>query len=193
MARKTTIGKDVILEAALQMLIADGYESINIRTLAEKIGCSSQPLVWHFENMEGLRKALAVYAREYAVAKANPGKREGGDAFEFMGRAYIKMAMKEPNLFKFLYLGVCPLDEPLSLNDISSEADSEAMIGSISAQTGLAPDKVIKVIQDTIMYSHGIATMIATGVFKASEKQVMAMIKSASEAFVLQQKAGSNG
>ena len=43
------------------------------------------------------------------------------------------------------------------------------------------------------MYSHGIATMIATGVFKASEKQVMAMIKSASEAFVLQQKAGSNG
>ena len=46
MARKTTIGKDVILEAALQMLIADGYESINIRTLAEKIGCSSQPLVW---------------------------------------------------------------------------------------------------------------------------------------------------
>lgn len=193
MARKTTIGKDVILEAALQMLIADGYESINIRTLAEKIGCSSQPLVWHFENMEGLRKALAVYAREYAVAKANPGKREGGDAFEFMGRAYIKMAMKEPNLFKFLYLGGCPLDEPLSLNDISSEADSEAMIGSISAQTGLAPDKVIKVIQDTIMYSHGIATMIATGVFKASEKQVMAMIKSASEAFVLQQKAGSNG
>lgn len=193
MARKTTIGKDVILEAALQMLIADGYESINIRTLAEKIGCSSQPLVWHFENMEGLRKALAIYAREYAVAKANPGKREGGDAFEFMGRAYIKMAMKEPNLFKFLYLGRCPLDKPLSLNDISSEADSEAMIGSISAQTGLAPDKVIKVIQDTIMYSHGIATMIATGVFKASEKQVMSMIKSASEAFVLQQKAGSNG
>ncbi|MCR5200330.1 MAG: TetR/AcrR family transcriptional regulator [Saccharofermentans sp.] len=193
MARKTTIGKDVILEAALQMLIADGYESINIRTLAEKIGCSSQPLVWHFENMEGLRKALAVYAREYAVAKANPGKREGAAAFEFMGRAYIKMAMKEPNLFKFLYLGGCPLDKPLSLNDISSEADSEAMIGSISAQTGLAPDKVIKVIQDTIMYSHGIATMIATGVFNAPEKQVMALIKSASEAFVLQQKAGSNG
>ncbi|MBR6960479.1 MAG: TetR family transcriptional regulator, partial [Clostridiales bacterium] len=73
MARKTTIGKDVILEAALQMLIADGYESINIRTLAEKIGCSSQPLVWHFENMEGLRRALAVYARGYAVRKADPG------------------------------------------------------------------------------------------------------------------------
>ena len=184
MARKTTVGKDVILEAALQMLIADGYESINIRTLAEKIGCSSQPLVWHFDNMEGLRKALS---------KADPGKREGADAFEYMGRSYIRMAMKEPNLFKFLYLGGCPLDKPLSLNDISSEADSAAMIGSISAQTGLAPDRVIKVIQDTIMYSHGIATMIATGVFKASEKQVMAMIKSASEAFVHQQKAGLNG
>jgi AcrR family transcriptional regulator len=193
MARKTTITKDMILGSALTMVIRDGYQSINVKTLAAEIGCSTQPIVWHFENMEGLRKALAVYAREYAVAKANPGKREGGDAFEFMGRAYIKMAMKEPNLFKFLYLGGCPLDKPLSLNDISSEADSAAIIGSISAQTGLAPDRVIKVIQDTIMYSHGIATMIATGVFKASEKQVMAMIKSASEAFVHQQKAGLNG
>ena len=193
MARKTTIGKEIILEASLQMLIADGYESINIRTLAEKIGCSSQPLVWHFENMEGLRKALAVYAREYAVRKADPGKREGAEAFEFMGRSYIRMAMKEPNLFKFLYLGGCPIEKPLTLSGISREADSEAMIAAISEQTGLTPEQTLKVIQHTIMYSHGIATMIATGVFNAPEKQVMALIKSASEAFVLQLKAGSNG
>lgn len=190
MARKTTIGKDVILEAALQMLIRDGYDSINIRTLAEDIGCSSQPLVWHFENMEGLRKALAVYARDYAVRKADPGKREGAEAFEFMGRAYIRMAMKAPNLFKFLYLGQCPQEKPLTLNGISREADSAAMITAISAQTGITPEQTLKAIQNTIMYSHGIATMLATGVFKAPEKQVMLMIKSASEAFVLQQKAG---
>lgn len=54
MARKTQISKDVILQAALKMLIRDGYSAINIKTLSKEIGCSTQPLVWHFENMEGV-------------------------------------------------------------------------------------------------------------------------------------------
>ena len=52
MARKTQISKEVILEAALKMLIRDGYSAINIKTLSKEIGCSTQPLVWHFDNME---------------------------------------------------------------------------------------------------------------------------------------------
>ena len=48
MARKTTISKEVILEAALKMLIRDGYASVNVKTLAAEIGCSTQPIVWHF-------------------------------------------------------------------------------------------------------------------------------------------------
>lgn len=51
MGRKTQISKEVILEAALKMLIHDGYAAINIKTLSQEIGCSTQPLVWHFENM----------------------------------------------------------------------------------------------------------------------------------------------
>ena len=44
MARKTQISKEVILEAALKMLIRDGYSAINIKTLSKEIGCSTQPL-----------------------------------------------------------------------------------------------------------------------------------------------------
>ena len=71
MARKTLISKELILHTALQMLIEEGYSSINIKTLSQKIGCSTQPLVWHFENMDGLRKALAEYALNYANDKNN--------------------------------------------------------------------------------------------------------------------------
>lgn len=62
MGRKTRISKEIILRKALEMLIRDGYSSINIKTLSKEIGCSTQPLVWHFGNMEGLRNALAEYA-----------------------------------------------------------------------------------------------------------------------------------
>ena len=72
MARKTQISKAVILETALQMLIRDGYSAVNIKTLSKEIGCSTQPLVWHFDNMEGLRKALAEYAIAFANKKLKP-------------------------------------------------------------------------------------------------------------------------
>ena len=70
MARKVTISREVILEAALKILIRDGYAAVNVKTIASEIGCSTQPIVWHFENMDGVRTALSEYAREYAAKKA---------------------------------------------------------------------------------------------------------------------------
>ena len=37
MARKTQISREVILEAALKMLIRDGYAAVNIKTLSKEI------------------------------------------------------------------------------------------------------------------------------------------------------------
>ena len=104
MARKTQVSKEMILQAALKMLIRDGYSAINIKTLSKEIGCSTQPLVWHFEGMAGLRKALAEYALNYANEKMRPCARNGMDAFAGVGMAYINLAFDEPNLFKYLYM-----------------------------------------------------------------------------------------
>ena len=61
MGRKTQITKEIILETALQMLIREGYNFITVKTLAAEIGCSTQPIVWHFENITGFRKAFFEY------------------------------------------------------------------------------------------------------------------------------------
>lgn len=85
MARKTQISKEVILQKGLELLIRDGYSSVNIKSLAKEIGCSTQPLVWHFENMEGLRKALSEYALNYANSKMCPTADNAIAAFEQVG------------------------------------------------------------------------------------------------------------
>ena len=189
MARKVTITKEIILQNALEMLIKDGYQSISIHTLAKKTGCSTQPIAWHFENMEGLRKALYVYAAEYDGQKADISKTKGADAFEMLGSAYVQTAIKEPNLFKFLYLGEGPVSKPYSINDLPKGKVNDELIAGICCETGLTADASSRVINNTVVYSHGIATMLATGVFQASVKQAMEMIKSASEAFVLKERA----
>ena len=112
MARKVTISREVILEAALKILIRDGYAAVNVKTIASEIECSTQPIVWHFENMDGVRTALSEYAREYAAKKAFLDSQNKVESFEFLGRSYVRMALKEPNLFKFLYLGGSPMGKP---------------------------------------------------------------------------------
>ena len=184
MARKATISKEVILEAALKMLIRDGYSSVNVKTLAAEIGCSTQPIVWHFENMEGLRMALSEYAMLYAAKKAASSHDNKLESFEFLGKAYVKMALKEPNLFQFLYLGENPMGKPYSLKDIGS-SKNKAMITKISEQTGLNEEQVIRFVRNTVIYSHGIATMLATGMLKGTEKEMMDLINSAADAFIL--------
>jgi hypothetical protein len=143
--------------------------------------------------MEGLRHALAEYAKEYAKKKAEAKSKNASDAFENMGRAYVRMAIKEPNLFKFLYLGESPIDSPYKIRETPKEIDSGDMIAGISAETGLSPDQAARVMRNTIIYSHGITTMVATGVFKASEKEIMSMIRYASEGFVRIEKEAANG
>lgn len=186
MARKTTISKEVILEAALKMLIRDGYTSVNVKTLASEIGCSTQPIVWHFENMEGLRLALSEYAMVYAAKKAASGFENKLESFEFLGRSYVKMALKEPNLFKFLYLGENPMGKPYNLKDIGRIRNKE-MINMISGQTGLNEEQVIRFVRNTVVYSHGIATMLATGMLKGTEKEMMDLINNAADAFMLRE------
>ena len=183
MARKTTISKEMILDAALKMLVRDGYQAINIKSLAAETGCSTQPIAWHFKNMEGLRKALAVYAREYARRRAAADNCSAAEKFENMGRAFIDMAINESNLFRFLYLGEAPMTRPLTAEDMYDVKDSTLAEG-IALQTGLTEKQALSCIRNTVIYSHGIAAMIATGVLGISADEAMRMIKSASEGFV---------
>ena len=187
MTRKATISREMILDAALNILIRDGYAAVNVKTIAKELGCSTQPVVWHFENMEGLRSALSEYAREYAARKAVSDSRNKIESFEFLGRSYVKMALKEPNLFKFLYLGESPMGKPYDLKGIARDKKNKEMISKIAEQTGLNEEQVIRFVRNTLIYSHGIATMVATGVFKGTEKEMMEMINDAADSFIMKE------
>lgn len=186
MARKTQISKEVILQTALQMLIEDGYSAINIKTLSQKIGCSTQPLVWHFENMDGLRKALAEYALNYANEKMTPKEDSAVMPFEQVGNAYIKMALYEPNLFKFVFLNGSDCYPQCGVDMLST--GNEEIVKGISAGFGIPEEKAGEYLQNTLIYTHGVATFVATGMIRSSEAEIMNMINDTGDSFLI--KAG---
>lgn len=187
MARKTQISKEVILDVALKMLIRDGYSAINIKTLSKEIGCSTQPLVWHFENMDGLRKALADYALMYANKKMGSSFADGSlNIFEQVGRTYIKMALNEPNLFQFVFLNGSGCYPKGNAEMLTEDADHAELIKMIANEFQISEQNAGQYLQNTVIYTHGLATFIATGMMSMSEEETMALINQAGNNFLIQ-------
>ena len=186
MGRKTQISKDVILQAALAMLIRDGYSAINIKTLSKEIGCSTQPLVWHFENMDGLRRALADYALMYVNEKMCPSTNGAINAFEQVGRAYIKMALYEPNLFQFVFLNGSGCYPTGDASMLIKDKDHAELIKIIAKEFQISEQNAGQYIQNSIIYTHGLAAFVATGIMNIPEKEIMILIKQAANNFLIQ-------
>lgn len=180
------IPKELILKYALDMLIRDGFSSINIKSLAKEIGCSTQPISWHFGNMEGLRNALAEYALSYANNKMYSNAENPIEVFEKVGREYVKIAIYEPNLFHFLYLDRLPKSEANPFSAIISKKENLEMIKEIASFFDVNEKNIGQYLQNTIIYAHGIATLIATHVLTATEVEIVEMIDLAADAFLMQ-------
>ncbi len=184
------IPKELILKYALDMLIRDGFSSINIKSLSNEIGCSTQPISWHFGNMEGLRKELANYALAYTNNKMQPHSDNAFEAFTEIGKAYANIAFDEPNLFKFLFLdgssGYCIG----GMEMIFGFAENNNLYEDISRLFGITINNAAEYIGNCTIYSHGILALVVSGVIKSDKNQVLQMIDSAGYAFLL--KAGGN-
>jgi len=179
------IPKETILQHALEMLIQNGYASINIKALAKRIGCSTQPISWHFGNMENFRNALTEYALDYANKKMLSAS-EGMSAFSNVGIGYIDIAFDEPNLFRYLYMSG-ESGYYAGGFDIFTTADANsAMIEQIAKQLGISADKVNDFFRNTIIYTHGLACFVVSGLIKATKEELYAMVNQGAYGFMLQ-------
>ena len=74
---KQRITKEIVVSAAFEIARTCGMEQVMVKTIAEKIGCSVQPIYSYCKNMDSLRQEVAAkarsFVREYA-AKHTDGK-----------------------------------------------------------------------------------------------------------------------
>lgn len=170
------IPKELILENALTMLIREGYAALNIKALAKEIGCSTQPISWHFGNMDGLREALAQEALRYTNQKLTPQSENFIEAFLQIGFAYVNMAFDEPNLFRFIYMGESKQYCRGGFNSILTDKGNAALIEGLSQYLHADKNEVGKFVQRMVVYTHGIASLIAVGVLQGTKEEVYKMI-----------------
>ena len=184
MGRKTQITKEIILKTALQMLIRDGYESITVKTLAAEIGCSTQPIVWHFENMNRFRKAFFEYCIEYAKSQFTAWNGSLDDLLTETARGYITIACNMPRLFRFVFVDNkedCKASEVVQKLQLDN---TTKIIELLCREKGLTEAQAASFLMNYEFYIHGVASYTASGFVNYPEADIIAMANRARDAFL---------
>ena len=169
MPPKAKITKSMIINAAIEIVRQDGFEGINARTVAGQLGCSTQPVMYHFSTIDAMKRA--AYAEvdhlhsEYMMT-ISPEQ----DPILGIGLNYIRFAVEEPQLFRFLFQSGYAEE-----NSLLEMIDSEELIPILAAMqegTGSSMENTKKVFLTVALFAHGYASIIANNGLEYDEKLV---------------------
>ena len=176
MPAKKQVTKEMILSAAMDLLRESGMEAVNVKTLACKLKCSTQPIYLSFPGMNELRLELTSRAVRLLISELQKQDPENEDIF---GMPYIRFAMEEKALFRYLFMRSNALAE-------IKEALTPMMEQSISRlmMTYHISHEEADYLQDQLwMHAHGIASMIATDFCVWDTKKIMGMLADSKACF----------
>lgn len=184
MGRKIQVSRERILQTALDMLLRDGYGAITVKTLAAEIGCSTQPILWHFKNMAGFRQAFYEYCVAFAKSRFPLWNGSLDDLLTETARGYITIACQMPNLFRFVFA-----DSRTDCENFTAvqklQLDSTAKIlDLLCREKGLPRPQAEQFLMNYEFYIHGIAAYTASGFVRYPEAEIIAMANRAKEAFL---------
>lgn len=165
MSKKPTTTKEDMIEGAFRLIRENGHEALTARSLASFLGCSTQPVMYQFPNLDALRdkayqKADAFHT-EYIL--------KGGDLLG-IGLRYIQFAEEEPQLFRFLFQS--GRFSGSSMEELIRSDEMSSILASVSAEEKLSVEDAAAFFEPLAAAVHGYASMIANNAMKYDQDAV---------------------
>lgn len=183
MPPKPKITRDMILDAAMEIAREEGAENINARTVSNKLNCSTQPVMYQFATIEELKKAVYAkvdrYHTEYLMNME--GQQKG--IMLGIGLNYIRFAIKEPNLFRFLFQSGFTVENSL-LEMIDSE-ELKPVLAVMQETMKMSMEQTKEVFLTIALFAHGYASIIANNSLEYDEELVAVHLERAYSGAVL--------
>ncbi len=175
MPPKAKFTKEEIINAAFEITRRDGFDALTARSLAAELGSSPRPIFTVFNGMEEVQgevKAAATKLYEQYEDEGMSGKK----AFKGSGTGYIRFAAEQPKLFQLLFMK--ERESVPDLGNILSIIDNyyEKILGSVQSEYGFSTETAKNIYLHMWIYSHGIASLLATKVCGFTQEDVSKML-----------------
>ncbi len=180
---KQRITKEMVVDAAFEIARNGGMDQVMVKAIANKIGCSVQPIYSYCRNMEGLRRDVVLKTKEFIrqyVAEHIDGK----DPFRSTGRAYVRLAKEEPHLFRIFILH--RRENITSLEELYREEAGADTAGFIADQLGISKEAAKQLHLNMLIYTIGIGTIFSVTTPGISAEEIYRQQERAYETFLNQ-------
>ena len=183
MPPKPKITKNMVIDAAFEVAREAGGENINARTVAKKLNCSTQPVMYHFATIEELKKAVYAkadcYHSEYLMNIKDPQK---GTVLG-IGLNYIRFAIEEPHLFRFLFQS--NFFTGTTLPEMIDAEELTPVILAMQGAIGGSIEQVKEIFLMVFLFAHGYASIIANNSLVYDEELIKSHLERAYRGAVL--------
>ena len=190
MPTKIKISKDMILNAAFDIVRHHGIEKLSNRELANKLKCSIRPIYYQFENVEELQKELYTKIEKYFYKFLLDNMNNEIPKYKQVGINYIKFAKKEKKLFQTLFMSEVGLTPNVF---VSKEGDDYKEIEKlIKISTNLKDDDIKDFHTKMWIFCHGIATLVANNTISLTDNQIEKLLSYEFQALMLLEENPNN-
>ena len=153
------VTKEMIIDAAFEIAKEMSAENITARAVSQKLGCSTQPVLYHFKTIEDVRIAAHKKASEFHINYVTNLSGKYERPMLEVGMRHIQFAIEEKNLFRFLfhsnyYTGV-------SLSDLLTEENFGSAFSVLKRQAKVDERQAYSIFSQIFLVTHGIASLLA--------------------------------
>lgn len=171
MPPKAKFTRETIIDTAFIITQEQGIDAVTARELGKCLGSSARPIFTVFASMEEVKELVILRAKELYQQYVEEGLKNELP-FKGIGLAYIRFASEEPKLFQLLFMSTFH-DKP-DLSSILPVLDDhyDRTVWSVQEPFHLEKEPAQRLYQHLWIYTHGIATMIVTGLCSYSMEQI---------------------
>ena len=174
MPPKSKVTKQMVADASFQVVRSRGHENLNARTIAQVLGCSTQPVLYSFKTVDEIRQAAYEIADRYHTAFIMPRETDE-DPMLALGMNYVRFAFEEKNLFRFLFqtdkFGGMDVDALLGSPDLT------AIIQVMAGGLGCGEAEAREMFLTFFSVAHGLASLLANNSMQYDPEQCRRMLE----------------
>ena len=175
MPPKARITRDMVLDVAFDLVRTEGQAALNVRTLAQRLGCSTQPILYTFATVESLKAAVYEKADDFHTAYILPEGKEGAEALLRLGLNYVRFAHEEKHLFRFLFES--NKFGGMDMNALLKGPGVGELVGILAAGLGCEAEAAERLFLTFFAVAHGLGSLLCNNAMAYDETECAKMLE----------------
>lgn len=173
MAPRAKVNREMIINAAYEIVRESGEEKINARNIAEKLGCSTQPVLYVFKTMDEIRECVYQKADEYHSEYLMTANESEGNPMAALWKNYIRFSIEEKNLFRFLFQSNAFSGR---MHELADDERLTPVLQIMASHIGIGAAEAKEFFRCVFYPVHGIASLLANNSMEYNEGELEKVI-----------------